>query len=172
MKRLFVLFSLLGAIALSSEAKAETKASSSASSSGGTNLFASSGRFGLGLGTGTFATGVSGKMFFSENIALQGILGLGYGWGFGANINVDAVYEMPKIWGNEHLSINWHIGAGGALAFYGSGLGTGFGIEAVGGPSLQLAKVPFEFVVDIRPTYYFGWNDFYFGSGASARYFF
>jgi hypothetical protein len=165
MKRIVVLFSLFAVMSLSSVARA--------ASTTDTNLFAQSGRFGLGLGSGTFATGATAKFYLADKLALQGILGLGYGWGFGANINVDVVYEMPKIWGNDVLSINWHIGGGGALALY-RGSSTGIGIEAVGGPSLQLAKVPLEFVVDLRPTFYFGsgWNTFYPGAGSSVRYFF
>jgi hypothetical protein len=170
MKRL-ALFTIAGMLTLASVAQADESTSYSATP------FGRAGRFGLGVGTGTLTTGVTGKVYLNDRVAIQALVGLGYGFsaGTGVDLNVDGIYEMPKIWGNNVISINWQLGGGAAFGFYsGVGHGTGIGIEAIGGAGLQLLRVPLEFVLDIRPTVLFGsgYNTFYFGAGASARYFF
>ena len=84
MKRSLLLFVLIGALGLPAAAHAET------------SYFAKPGRFGLGVGTSTLSTGVTGKYYFSETFALQGTAGFWYWGGRGVNINVDAIFELPK----------------------------------------------------------------------------
>src|SRR4051812_41060538 len=140
MKSLYALLCLVGIVTICSNARAEDKPLASSTvngpSSSSTSLFAQSGRFGVGIGSGTFATGVTGKLYVGGPWAVQGVIGFGYGFGYGRgmNLNIDAVHEMAKLWSNDALSLNWHLGAGGALGFYsGPGVGTGIGLEGLAG---------------------------------------
>lgn len=173
MKRSLILLGALVALMVPSLAQAET------------TPFARRGKFGLGLGTGTLATGLTGKYYFQETFALQGTAGLWYWRGPGVNFNLDAIFEMPKIYSNNTINLNWHLGFGGALGFYGRRYsyaydratyeGIGIGVEGVAGFAMQIKPVPLELVIDVRPTYYFGnywWGGAWIGTGASIRYFF
>lgn len=173
MKRSLLLLGLVAVLGLPTLARAET------------TPFAKPGRFGLGVGTSTLSTGVTGKYYFSETFALQGTAGFWYWRGSGVNLNVDAIFELPKFYSNNAISLNGHLGFGGALGFYGRRYnsvsdrygyeGAGLGLEAVGGLGLQIKSVPLELVLDVRPAYYFSdgwWGGAWIGTGASIRYFF
>lgn len=142
-----------------------------------TTPFATTGRLGLGFGGGSMASGLSGKFYLSQALAVQASLGLwaGYGWSVGA----DAILEMPQIWKNEAVSINWNVGAGAGVGFhsayysaYYSANGTEISVGGVAGLGIQFSQFPVELTAELRPTLFLGNTGFDFGSGGAIRYFF
>lgn len=148
-----------------------------------TNALAESGRFGLGIGSLRSVSGLSGKFFLSESMAVQGVVGSywgggwGWGWGGGLGIGADLLWEMPSLFEQNELNINWNVGAG-ASAGLGSGVQT-FGVSGVAGISLQLKPVPLDVAFELRPTIQFAnvsgvdsGIGFGFGVGGHVRYYF
>lgn len=134
-----------------------------------TSEFAQAGRFGLGLGGGSLSNGITGKLYLSDAMALQAVVGY---WGLGGlTATVDGIWEMPSLFSNEVLNINWNVGVGAGTIL---GSNFGLGVAGVAGLNFQLKNLPLEFVGEIRPTYIIGdwWNNFYFGGGGYIRYFF
>lgn len=127
------------------------------------------GRFGLGIGMGTIANGLSAKYFVDKKNALQFNLGEFGGRGFddrwghwgGFGFSADYLFEMPTIAkaGNA-FELAWNIGAG---------LGVGFddddyhhkdkhyhdyfalGASFVLGLELNFIPVPIDIVLEFRP---------------------
>ena len=143
---------------------------------GGTTPFAHSGAFGIGVGGTSLVSGLTGKVYFSSATALQATVG--YWYRQGPEINLDLIFEMPKLASNRTVSLNWNLGFGGTLGF-GHRSDNGYspvgGIDGVLGLGLQVRPVPLEFVIELRPTYIIGsdgaWDGLYFGAGASIRVF-
>jgi len=84
------------------------------------------GRFGLGIGAGTLANGLSAKYFIDNSNALQFNLGAfgGRGWdnrwhyfgGFG--FSMDYLFEMPTIAkAGQAFELAWNIGAGLGIGY-------------------------------------------------------
>lgn len=139
-----------------------------------TNIHANR-KFGVGFGSGVWASGISAKLFLHDRFAVQAVAGWGWGWG-GYNLGADAMLQMPQIWGNGDFGLNWEAGGGAFVAAWG-----GIGVNAVAGLSLQYKPVPLEFTADIRPTLLIGDFGSYWGRssgpfdinfGAAARYYF
>lgn len=143
---------------------------------GGTTPFAQAGRLGLGLGGSSLVSGLSAKYYLSGNTAVQAEVGA---WaGYGLLIGVDGIVEMPQLWTNGTLSINWNVGAGATAGTYSySGYG-GFvgGVSGIVGLGFQLAPIPLEFVTEFRPTFLLGFYEgafpLYWGGGGALRYYF
>ena len=136
-----------------------------------TSEFAQAGRIGLGLGGGSLTSGLTGKLYLSDAMALQAVLG--YWGGAGLSVQADGIWEMPSLFSNDVLNINWNVGVGAATilgGFYGFGLG----VSGIAGLNFQLKNIPVEFVGEFRPTFVFGefWNNFWPGGGGYIRYFF
>lgn len=136
-----------------------------------TSEFAQAGRFGLGLGGGSLSSGLSGKLYLSDAMALQAVVGT---WGWSSlSVGVDGVWEMPSLFSNDVLNINWNLGVG-AGGVVGGGF-NGLSISALAGLGFQLKNIPIEFVPEFRPTFIVG-NEFvrglYWGGGGHIRYFF
>lgn len=158
MKRFLAVALVLGALFVSESAQAAN------------TPFAQGGKFGLGLGGSNLANGISGKLYLANDFAVQANVGWWRGWG--ASIGADAIWEMPQLWTNGDLSLNWNLGAGAGLGFYNS---TGINVAGVGGLGLQISKIPLELTAEIRPTFYLGnelWSGFWFSGGGAIRYFF
>lgn len=140
---------------------------------GMTTPFAQPGKLGLGLGGSSLVSGLSAKYYLSTDTAIQAELGV---WaGYGLLIGLDGIYEMPQLWTNGALSINWNVGAGVTAGTYNySGYGGAIGgVSAIAGLGFQLGAFPLEFVTEIRPTFMLGWNyPFFFGGGGALRYYF
>src|SRR4051812_30587472 len=81
--------------------------------------------FGLGLGSGTIANGLSMKYFMGGS-ALQGVVGIWGGGGFGERfrhaggvaVSADYLFEMPSLAASQYFTLDWSFG-----------LGAGFGVE-------------------------------------------
>ena len=84
------------------------------------------GRFGLGIGAGTIANGLSAKYFIDKQNALQFNLGSFGGHGFdnrwhrfgGFGFSMDYLFEMPTIAvAGRAFELNWNLGAGLGIGF-------------------------------------------------------
>ena len=131
-------------------------------------------RFGLGLGGSTLANGINGKLYLSDNTAIQ--VGVGYWFGAGISISGDIIFERA-LYKIPELSIQGYLGAGPSVGFFGvAGAGGAVvGGSAVGGVGLQIAEFPIEVTAEIRPTILVAsdvWGGFYIGGGGAIRYYF
>lgn len=166
---------LAGALALSlpSVAHAQDIESPAVNSDPGVGLLAQPGRFGLGVGGSSLASGVTGKLYLSDSIAAQAHAG----WWFAAGISLGADLLVERAFvKNEHVSVQAYGGAGPSVGLFSLGTrATVVGVSGVGGLGLHLGMVPVELTVEIRPTLLLGnqaWNGFYFGGGGAARWYF
>jgi hypothetical protein len=116
--------------------------------------------FGIGIGAGTIANGLSMKYFMGGS-ALQGVVGFWGGGGIaerfrhveGVAGSVDYLFEMPSLTRSQYFTVDWAFG-----------LGAGFGVQTFqnGSPALagsgiaglefNFTKVPLDLVVEYRPT--------------------
>lgn len=143
---------------------------------------------GIGLGTGTFTSGLTGKFYLDKKSAIQLHVGnfgtwgnyyCGFACGFG--LSADYIYEFQDLV-NESAG-RLFLGAGGGAYFasydaygrYGRYAGS-FGLHGVFELGWHFSEFPLEIVIDIRPVFDFtpGFIDNFFGltGGASIRFFF
>jgi len=129
--------------------------------------------FGIGLGGGTFTSGISAKYNMGGGTALQGILGARGGDGFA--LGLDFIINMPPdLVENKDVSLNWYAGFGGSIWHYSGHWGNDnyswntFGISGVVGLALMLQKVPLEFSLEWRPTFYISGSDYEWYEGYSG----
>lgn len=169
--RRFLLLALVGL----SAAPAFADSSDSVASGPVTNIHTSR-KFGIGVGGGSFAYGVSGKLFLGNQTAVQASVG-SY-WLAGLAVGVDGLFLGNQIWTNGDLSLNWEAGAG-ADALLGTGWGSAmFGAHGLAGLSLQFRPFPLEITTDVRPGFFFvdsafaGLSGFTFFYGGAVRYYF
>ncbi len=106
------------------------------------------GNFGIGLGNGTSATGLSAKYFLSGSQALQGTLGVHLGGDY-LGVGADYLWEMPEFVQSSPANLGWNLGAGAGL-----GLGSGiyFGASFIAGLEFNFNPVPIDLVLEYRPT--------------------
>jgi hypothetical protein len=130
------------------------------------------GRFGIGIGSGTIANGLSAKYFMTGNHALQFNLGTFGGRGIkhrwsrfgGFGFSADYLFEMPAIAraGNT-FELAWNLGAGFGIGFddndheyknkrYHSY--TAFAAAFVLGLEFNFIAVPLDIVLEYRPTFF------------------
>ena len=118
------------------------------------------GGFGLGLGSGTIANGLSMKYFMGGS-ALQGVVGVWGGGGVdqrfrhtgGLAVSADYLFEMPTLARSPYFTLDWSFG-----------LGAGFGVETfsngspglagsgVAGLEFNFTRIPLDVVIEYRPT--------------------
>ena len=138
------------------------------------------GRMGVGLGGSNGYSGLTGKMYLSDNTALQATIGQ-YGWG-GKSIFLsgDFIMEISDlVAGNKDLRLPFYFG-GGANMFFWNGYGSSYsriGVSGVIGLALQLKMVPLELTFELKPTFYLTGNQYdntnmyIYGTGAVRWYF-
>jgi hypothetical protein len=135
----------------------------------GPTRFAAPARSGFGLGGGSLTSGVHGKHYLTDTLAVQATLGVFPGWGLGGN--VDGVLEMPQLWSADLASVNWYVGAGVNVAV---GAGLLLGASPIAGLSLQLHLAPIDVAFELRPTLQLspalGFSAL--GTGGAVRYWF
>ena len=139
------------------------------------------GRFGIGLGGTSHISGLSAKLYLSDQMALQGTIGSTYGNGFAGNVDV-ILDIMDLLKGNKNIALPLYIGAGiNFWSWSGSQYVNGhwedttnfyFGASGVVGLALQLKMIPLEFSTEIRPTFFSGGNGLHFYGGGAIRWFF
>ncbi len=120
---------------------------------------------GIGLGSGAYTSGITGKAYLDEQTALQLFVGgLGsygrYGCGFacGFAISGDYVGEFSDLL-EEVEAGKLFLGAGGG-GFYYNFAGAGFGVNGVFEIGWHFRQVPVELILDIRPILGFDTGDF------------
>lgn len=151
-----------GAVALASTAQASEVGTSK--------------KLGLGLGGGTVNSGIAGKLFLSDKLALQGVLGSYGGWGYG--LDVDAVQQFGSLATHEAGELVWGLGAGVGLFTWSGGVGgSSLAVSGVGQLAWRFHAVPLEVTAEWRPGFYFGGATelsgiFLGGSGSAVRWFF
>ena len=102
---------------------------------------------GLGLGGGTFSSGVTVKHYLREGLAVQGVAGFGYG----ATLGADVVKEFAPLVEAPEGQLVWGLGGGAAFVNYGNaGL---LAISGVAELAWHFEDVPVELVVDWRPVF-------------------
>lgn len=116
------------------------------------------GKTGIGLGSATNASGISGKMYLGEVASLQGVVG-GYFSSLlgqtqvGVGVGADALIEMPALAELGGLEIAWALGLGAGV-----GIGSGifqFGASGIAGLEFNftfIESLPFDLVAEWRPT--------------------
>lgn len=169
----------------------EARQQQTASGDVGSNI--GPGAFGLGLGRGTLASGLSGKMYLTPGTALQAHLGYTNGWGWGScrggqgryeydcrsaygfGLNVDFVGTFAELARGSAGRLFAGAGGGGALSSggpYGNGLLAANGVVELG---WHFSAVPIELVADWRPFIGAGSRGAFFSLfdfGFSARFYF
>ncbi len=125
-------------------------------------------QFGVGLGGGTGTSGITGKYYLSEPMAIQAQLGSQQGYGFA--LGVDVVFELPPVlYKNGDIKTPWYVGGGVALWSYDSYSAIFF--SGVVGLAFQFQKIPLEIAIEWRPLLYLGdgyLTGLYLGGGGGA----
>lgn len=151
------------------------------------------GAVGLGLGRGTLASGLTGKIYLSDRSALQAHAGYTNGWGwsncrggqgrydydcrsfYGFGLNVDYLGTFAHLVEGSAGRLSASAGGGGALSSggpYGNGLFAANGVVELG---WHFSEVPIELAADWRPFIGFGQGGAFFSLfdfGFSARFYF
>lgn len=151
-----------------------------------TELIGEGADLGVGIGTGTFTSGLTGKAYVGEQAAFQLFLGsLGafgrYGCGFGCGFSASADYvgEFDDLL-EEVEAGELFLGAGGGGFIY-EWNGFGAGVNGVFELGWHFREVPVELIIDIRPVLGFdtgsfrSFNDeifFDIDGGGAVRYYF
>ncbi len=125
----------------------------------------SAGNIGVGLGTGTFASGLSLKYFADPTFAIQGNIGLWrdrwwgknrdyryYGGGDSLALSVDALFEQGVFAGNGDIDLAWNFGLGAGLGL--SDYNNSIGVAGAGvlGLEILINVIPIDLVLEFRPT--------------------
>ena len=125
---------------------------------------------GLGLGGGTFTSGVTLKHYLRDGLAVQGVAGIGYG----ATLGADIIKEFEPLVDVPEGQLIWGVGGGAAIVNYGNaGI---LGIAGVIELGWHFEDVPVELVLDWRPTFVSGSADISgfagVGGAGAVRYYF
>jgi hypothetical protein len=136
--------------------------------------FARLGRVGLGVGGGTIASGATLKYYIGPRTALQAVLGLSrWGLSFGG----DFVKEFRPFLRTQAGDLFAGAGVGAGLVMYRDldDSADVLGVSAILELGWHFNEIPLEFILDWRPTFYFGdfIGGFFGGGGGGAiRWFF
>ncbi len=112
------------------------------------------GHFGIGFGGGTAVSGISGKYFLADAMALQFVVGgAGYGrddFDSSLGVDVDVLWEMPAL---AHAAgafeLGWSAGVGG-WAWVGDPFW--LGANGIVGLEFNLEPIPLDIVLEYRPA--------------------
>lgn len=118
----------------------------------------SSGRFGIGLGSGTFANGLSMKYFLAKSFAVQANVGRASGGNAGDRFknnggiaaSADLLIENKPLVASKLLNLEWSYGVGGGVANRNDT--TGLAAAAIAGLELNFNVIPIDLVLEFRPT--------------------
>ena len=119
--------------------------------------------FGLGIGSGTGATGISGTVMAGPG-AFQGVAGF---WGHGDSsgpgpgqyksidgvaLSLDYLFEMPSLATTQYFNLDWSFGLGGGVGVATSGGSPGVAVAGIAGLEFNFTKVPFDITIEYRPA--------------------
>jgi len=107
------------------------------------------GNFGIGLQSGAFTGGLTGRYFVRDDQALQFGLGAGYSsFGYGA-LSGAYLFEMPVFYEHQVFNLGWYVGPGALVAtVFGAGL---FGVHAAVGLEMDFKNVPVDISLQYNP---------------------
>ena len=107
------------------------------------------GNFGLGIGGGTYNSGLSLKYYTTGSQALQGVVGfnLRRDW---IGLNLDYLFEMPALATGSVVELGWNLGPGVAVGI--SDYGVGAAVAGVAGLELNFNPIPIDLVLEWRPS--------------------
>ncbi|QED28806.1 hypothetical protein FRD01_16485 [Microvenator marinus] len=158
MKRTIIWFALLVLFALPSTASAQWEHS---------KQIRSAGTFGIGVGSGTLAYGLSMKYFTTSNFAIQGNIGYWRGRYFGRcgnndycryyggnsfALSADAIFEQATIAGNNDIELAWNFGIGGGLGLSEYEDAIGAAVAGILGLEVLINVIPIDLVLEWRPN--------------------
>lgn len=118
------------------------------------------GGFGIGLGSGTLANGISLKAYGGRS-ALQGVVGVWGGGGIGHRfghaggvaVNADYLFEMPSLATSPYFTLDWSFGLGAGFGVQTFSNGSpGLAGSGVAGLEFNFTRIPLDVVVEYRPT--------------------
>jgi hypothetical protein len=117
----------------------------------------SSGRIGIGLGSGTIANGLSGKYYTGAKFAFQANLGTVGGRGGdkfkdngGIAVSLDGLIENGPITTTEHFSLDWSYGLGVGVGLKDDN--SAIAVAGILGLELNFTVVPVDLVLEYRPN--------------------
>ena len=109
------------------------------------------GATGVGIGSGTFAHGLSGKHFFTDKLALQANIGRfgNYKHYAGTALSADVIWAMPLL-SKGDVEIGWNLGGGAGFASYEDTSVTAF--TGLVGLEVLIKQIPLDVVLEVRPV--------------------
>ena len=120
--------------------------------------------FGLGIGSGTGATGISGKTMVAPSGALQGVIGWWghtdsngpgpgqYGHIDGVAASIDYLFEMPPLATTQYFHLDWNFGLGAGVGVPTGGGTPGVAVAGIAGLEFDFTKIPFDLTIEYRPA--------------------
>jgi hypothetical protein len=164
-----VALSVLLAVALTHDADARPRPAGGGG--GGLAKFTANKTFGLGLELGE-PTGLNGKWFFSDNVALDFGVGWIYGWRYGDGFHTyaDILWHPFSFVNADAFELPFYVGGGlrywdfrycdyrGFCDYYG---GSALGIRVPVGISFDFNDIPLDIFIQIVPTLDFIYGDYY-----------
>lgn len=110
------------------------------------------GNLGLGIGSGTHVSGLSGKYHLTDGMAAQAMVGwwgLGRGDVEGISLSASYLIEPGVLARADGLTLEWNVGLGVNAVLADNTLGAG--VHGVVGLELNLEIVPVDLVIEYRP---------------------
>ena len=119
--------------------------------------------FGLGIGMGTGASGLSGKFMMGPG-AIQAVVGV---WGGkdggdhsgpgrprldGVALSVDYLFEMPTLAKSEYFNLDWCFGLGGGVGVSTGGGAPGVAVAGIAGLEFNFTRAPLDVAIEYRPA--------------------
>jgi hypothetical protein len=116
--------------------------------------------FGIGIGAGTIANGLSLK-YYLGGAAFQGVIGAFGGGGVGDRFghfggvagSLDYLFEMPSLAQSQYFTVDWSfgLGAGFGVATFSNGSPALAG-SGIAGLEFNFTRVPLDLVIEYRPS--------------------
>jgi hypothetical protein len=115
--------------------------------------------FGIGLGSGTIANGLSLKMMAGPG-AFQAVAGFWGGGGArdrfgrvdGVAGSLDYLFEMPSLARSQYFTVDWAFGFGGGIGVPTFNGKLGAAASGIAGIEFNFTAVPLDLTIEYRPT--------------------
>ena len=136
----------------------DSSGSGSSTSTGLGFHFRQAGHVGIGIGGGTWVSGLSAKFMLADQHALQLVVGYaGRPWGYwrdwsrpGFGAELDYLYHFPEFFQSEVVNLGWNIGVGGTVGIVPRS-GIGIGVNGIVGFEILFQPVPMDLVIEYHP---------------------
>jgi hypothetical protein len=115
--------------------------------------------FGVGIGSGTIANGLSVKMMAGPG-AFQWVAGFWGGGGAGDRFrridgvagSLDYLFEMPSLARSQYFTVDWAFGFGGGVGVPTFNGQVGAAASGIAGIEFNFTAVPLDLTIEYRPT--------------------